>query len=215
MSLQNINDSNSLWFLRSEYPLLDKINVYLISDSLLNQEFNSGDTLPFNQRPIRQPTFVFPLKINAEQENVLYIHAQTTSSFQLALSLQKESEFWQTIATENAISASFYSILISMLFYNLVIFFIVRARSYLYYVLYLFSFTLFMASIHGWSYQFLWPNSPRVHELSVVFSIALVIIFSALFSSKFLRLAKIRPSLNRLILSFVWVAGIYLKSLKS
>lgn len=207
--LKNMHDSNALWFLRSDYALLDKVDVFLITNSVLNQEFNSGDSLPFNQRPIRQPTFVFPLKIDTKQANVIYIHAQTTSSFQLALSLQKESEFWQTIATENAISASFYSILISMLFYNLMIFFIVRARSYLYYVLYLLSFTLFMASIHGWSYQFLWPNSPRIHELSVAFSIGLVIIFTALFSSTFLRLAKIRPSLNRLILSFVWIAIIY------
>lgn len=208
--LKNIYDSHALWFLRSDYPLLDTIDVFLINNSELVQEFNSGDTLPFNHRPIRQPTFVFPLKIETQKTNSLYIHVQTTSSFQLALSLQKESQFWQTIATENAISASFYSILISMLFYNLVIFFIVRARSYLYYVLYLLSFTVFMASIHGWSYQFLWPNSPRIHELSVAFSIALVIIFSALFSSTFLRLAKIRPALNRLVLSFVWVAGIYL-----
>lgn len=208
--LKNLNDSHALWFLRSDYPLLDTIDVYLISNSELVQEFNSGDTLPFSQRPIRQPTFVFPLKIDTQKTNSLYIHVQTTSSFQLALSLQKESQFWQTIATENAISASFYSILISMLFYNLVIFFIVRARSYLYYVLYLLSFTIFMASIHGWSYQFLWPNSPKIHELSVAFSIALVIIFSALFSSTFLRLAKIRPALNRLVLSFVWMAGIYL-----
>ncbi len=207
--LVNIHSSDTPWLLRSNYPLLDQIDVYLLADTEVVQEFHSGDTLPFTQRPIKLPTFVFPLEIHSEQEYSLYLHVQTTSSLQLALSLQTESNFWKSIATENAASAAFYAILISMLLYNSVIFFIVRARSYLYYVLYIASFTIFMASIHGWGYQFLWPNSPKVHELSVVFSIGPVIIFGALFSSTFLKLATIRPGLNRLIRSFVWIAGIY------
>jgi diguanylate cyclase (GGDEF)-like protein len=207
--LKNIHRSSTPWFLRSNYPLLDKIDVYLLADNNVVQEFHSGDSLPFSQRPVKQPTFVFPLEIHTEQEYSLYLHVQTTSSVQLALSLQTESNFWQTIATENAASAAFYAILISMLLYNSVIFFIVRARSYLYYVFYIATFTLFMASIHGWGYQLLWPNSPKTHELSVVFLIGPLIIFGALFSATFLKLAVIRPSLNRLIFLLVWIAGVY------
>jgi diguanylate cyclase (GGDEF)-like protein len=204
--LQNIPSSNTPWLLRSNYPLLDKVDVYLLADSEVVQEFHSGDAFPFAQRPISQPSFVFPLEINTEQEYSLYLHVQTTSSLQLALSLQTESNFWKNAASEYAVSAAFYAILLSMLFYNAVIFLIVRSRSYLYYVLYIAFFTLFMASIHGWGYQFLWPNSPRIHELSVVFSIGPVIIFAALFSSTFLKLAVIRPTLHRFVLAIVWIA---------
>jgi diguanylate cyclase (GGDEF)-like protein len=207
--LKNMHSSDTPWLLRSNYPLLDQVDVYLLADTEVVQEFHSGDTLPFAQRPMKQPAFVFPLDIHSEQEYSLYMHVQTTSSLQLALSLQTESNFWKKVAAENAASAAFYAILLSMLFYNAVIFFIVHSRSYLYYVLYIASFTLFMASMHGWGYQFLWPSSPRIHELSVVFSIGLVIIFGALFSATFLKLSTIRPSLNRLILSFVWIAGAY------
>jgi diguanylate cyclase (GGDEF)-like protein len=207
--LQNIYSSESPWLLRSNYPLLDHIDVYLLADNELVQELHSGDTFPFNQRPIKQPSFVFPLKINTDKEYFVYLHIQTTSSLQLALSLQTERNFWQTVAIENVTSAAFYAILLSMLFYNAVIFFIVRARSYLFYILYIASFTLLMASIHGWGYQFLWPNSPTIHELSVVLLIGPVIIFGALFSSSFLKLAILRPSLNQLVLSFVWISCVY------
>lgn len=207
--LQNIHSSANPWFLRSNYPLLDKIDVYLLAGTEVTQEFHSGDTMPFSQRPVDEHTFVFPLEIKTDQEYSLYLHIQTTSALQLALSLQTESRFWQTLATENAASAAFYAILISMLLYNLVIFFVVRALSYLYYVLYLASLILLMSSIHGWGFQFLWPNSPRIHELSVVLSIGPTIMFAALFCSAFLRLATIRPDLNRLIHLFVWISGIY------
>jgi diguanylate cyclase (GGDEF)-like protein len=207
--LQNIHSSDNPWFLRSNYPLLDEIDVYLIANNEVIQKFHSGDKFPFMQRPIKLPTFVFPLKIDTDQEYSLYLHVQTTSSLQLALSLQKESNFWQTLAFENATSAAFYAILLSMLIYNTVIFFIVRARSYLYYILYLASFIVFMASIHGWAYKFLWPDSPMIHELSVAFAIGLNIIFVALFCSSFLKLATLRPSLNKIILLFVWIAAVY------
>ncbi|MFQ3172443.1 MAG: hypothetical protein ACI9DG_002484, partial [Oleispira sp.] len=207
--LQNIHSSDNPWFLRINYPLLDELDVYLIANNEVIQKFHSGDKFPFAQRPIKLPTFVFPLKIDADQEYSLYLHVQTTSSLQLALSLQTESDFWQTLAFENATSAAFYAILLSMLIYNTVIFFIVRARSYLYYILYLASFIVFMASIHGWAYKFLWPDSPIIHELSVAFAIGLNIIFVALFCSTFLKLATLRPSLNKIILLFVWIAAVY------
>jgi diguanylate cyclase (GGDEF)-like protein len=178
--LHNIHRSDTPWLLRSNYPLLDHIDVYLLADNELVQEFHSGDTFPFNQRPIEQPTFVFPLEINTDKDYFVYLHIQTTSSLQLALSLQTESDFWQTVAIENVTSAAFYAVLLSMLFYNAVIFFIVRARSYLFYIFYIASFTLLMASIHGWGYLFLWPDSPKIHELSVVLAIGPTIMFATL-----------------------------------
>ena len=200
LPLINVSPSNNPWFFRSKYPLIDTFDLYLFSDTALIEEFHTGDSLPFNQRPLNQPSFVFPLTISNDNEHILYMHVHTSSSLQLSLSLQTESMFWQAISIENAFSAAFYAVLISMIFYNAVIFLIVRERSYLYYVLYLSSFTLFMASIHGWGYKLLWPNSPIIHQLSVVFLIGITIATAALFTSSFLRLKEIRPDLNRIIL---------------
>lgn len=199
LKLENTPPSASPWFLRSNYPLLDTIDLYLLAEDKLVQEFHTGDKYPFKQRPIQQASFVFPLQIDSSAEHTVYIHVQTSSSLQLALSLQAGSNFWQSTAIENSASAAFYAVLISMIFYNAVIFLIVRERSYLYYVLYLSSFTLFMASIHGWAYQFLWPNSPRIHQLSVVVLIGITIYFAAFFTSHFLRLKEIRPDLERIV----------------
>ena len=195
--------------MHSNYPLLDNIDVYLLADDAVVQHFHTGDVFPFKQRPMKRPGFVFPLNIDSDKDYSLYLHVHTAGSFQLSLSLQTESHFWQDTALDNAASAAFYAILVSMLFYNLIIFFIVRARSYLYYLMYLFSFTLFMASMQGWAYQFLWPNNPQIHELSVAFLIGPVIIFSALFSSTFLKLPVLRPDFYRILLTLVWVAIAY------
>ncbi len=200
LPLKNLQPSDIPWLFRSKYPLLDTLDLYLFADSILMQEFHTGDSLPFEQRPLDQPSFVFPLTIATDAEYVIYMHVQTSSSVQLSLSLQSESSFWQTMATENATSAAFYAILISMIFYNAVIFLIVRVRSYLYYVLYLSSFTLFMASIHGWAYRLLWPSSPAIHQLSVVCLIGTTIYTAGLFTSSFLRLKEVRPAFHRIVM---------------
>lgn len=207
LPLKNLQASDSQWLFRSKYPLLDTLDLYLFADSTLIQEFHTGDSLPFEQRPLDQPSFVFPLTINTDGEYIIYMHIQTSSSVQLSLSLQSESSFWKTMATENATSAAFYAILISMIFYNAVIFLIVRVRSYLYYVLYLSSFTLFMASIHGWAYRLLWPSSPEIHQLSVVFLIGTTIGTAGLFTASFLRLKEVRPDLHHIVMTFA-LAGI-------
>ncbi len=199
IQLNNLFPSESPWFLRSNYPLLDTIDVYLVAENELLQEFHSGDKFPFHHRPLDQKAFVFPLSIESQKEYSVYLHVQTSSSLQLSLSLQPASSYWQSNSIENASSAAFYAVLISMIFYNAVIFLIVRERSYLYYVLYLSSFTLFMASIHGWAYQFIWPKSPQIHQLSVVCLIGVTIFFAALFTSNFLRLKEIRPDLDKVV----------------
>jgi diguanylate cyclase (GGDEF)-like protein len=207
LPLKNLQASDTPLLFRSKYPLLDTLDLYLFADSTLIQEFHTGDSLPFDQRPLDHPSFVFPLSTTIDAEYVIYMHVHTSSSLQLSLSLQSESEFWKDMATENATSAAFYAVLISMIFYNAVIFLIVRVRSYLYYVLYLSSFTLFMASIHGWAYRLLWPSSPVIHQYSVVFLIGTTVCTAALFTSSFLRLKEIRPDLYRIVM-IVTMAGI-------
>lgn len=208
LPLKNTYPLTSPWFFRSKYPLLDHLDIYFFSGAQLIQEFHTGDSLLFSQRPLLQPSFVFPLTIKNNAPHTIYIHIQTSSSLQLSLSLAPESNFWQTIALENAGSAAFYAILISMIFYNGVIFLIVRERSYLYYVLYLGAFTTFMASIHGWAYKLLWPNSPNIHQLSVVFMIGITISTAAIFSSTFLKLDKVWPALYRLVQAIALIAAI-------
>jgi len=202
LPLKNTFSSVTPWFLQSKYPLLDIIDIYLFSGSELVQEFHTGDAFPFQQRPLARPDFVFPLSIKSDAEHLIYLHIQTSSSVQLSLSLQNESSFWQSIAVENAMYAAFYAILISMFFYNAMIYLIIRERSYLYYVLYLGSLTLFMACIHGWAYKIFWPNSPEIHRLSVVMVLGVAIFAGTFFTSSYLHLKTVRPVLDRVIKSF-------------
>lgn len=208
LTLDNLTASDTPYFLRSKYPLLDTLDLYLFSDSALLQEFHIGDALPFNHRPVDHPSLIFPLNIRSDNEYTLYMHVHTAGSLQLSLSLRNESDFWQDIWRENTIRAVFYAVLLSMIFYNAFIFFILLERAYLYYVLYLTSFTLLMANMHGWAFKLFWPNTPKINEFSLTFIIGLLILTSTLFTSNFLRLKEVSPSANKVIITFAKLGGL-------
>lgn len=208
LTLNNLPPSTSPLFLRNKYPLLDTLDLYLFSDSVLLQEFHIGDALPFNHRPVNHPSLIFPLNIRSDNEYTIYMHAHTAGSLQLILSLRNEGDFWQELWKENTIRAIFYAVLLSMIFYNSFIFFILLERTYLYYVLYLTSFTLLMANMHGWTFKLFWPNTPQINEFSLTFIIGLLILTSSLFTSSFLRLKEVSPTANNIIMTFAQLGAL-------
>ncbi|HAC30365.1 MAG TPA: diguanylate cyclase, partial [Marinobacter hydrocarbonoclasticus] len=53
----------------------------------------------------------------------------------------------------------YYGIVLVMMLYNLFVFMAVGERSFLYYVGYIASMPLFLASLHGVAFQYLWPEA--------------------------------------------------------
>lgn len=203
-----ITDPSSL--LEIGYPLLDHLSVYLYENDILKNTFHTGDYLIFEQRPVQYPNFLFPLELDQGNEYQLYIHVKTDSSVQLPLTLYSEGGFWKQQIFKNILSVAFYSVLLSMFFYNAILFLIVRDKSYLYYILYLLSFVFLMASIDGLAYQFLWPDSPGFHQFSIILFMCCVMITAPLFTCSVLRLRAHNPMLYRVMKGFSYLGWLCL-----
>jgi signal transduction histidine kinase len=96
-----------------------------------------------------------------------------------------------------------------MLLYNLFIYFTVRDNSYLYYVSYIFTVLLTQIGVFGITFQYLWPNSPRFEELSLLVFPPLSGITGMAFMQHFLHSKSFLPKFNKI--SYV-LYGIYVIS---
>ena len=202
-----LSDAHGRWILEAGYPLVDHLNFYSVLNGDVTLEYHSGNNLPYAQRPLDVPTFAFPF--DPQQADTLYLYLQTSSSAQLPLTLTAESSFWEGKVTTFAIEAAFYAVLASMLLYNLLISILTRDTLFLYYSCSIASVALMMASLHGWSYAFLWPDSPRFNDLMVLFTISLAEVFTALFGTHYLRLSKISPPFHRVFMLLVAAASAF------
>ncbi|HVL00959.1 MAG TPA: 7TM diverse intracellular signaling domain-containing protein, partial [Dongiaceae bacterium] len=178
------------------YPVLDFIDVFQQFDdgNLLN--LSMGDKRPFHDRPVNHRNFIVPVTLAAQDSVDIYLRVYTTSSMQLPLILWRDTTLLEASQAEMLGLGIYYGTMIVMILYNLFVFMSVREANYLYYVLYVACMALFLASLNGVSYQYLWPSGIWWNDQSIVFFLAGVVLFAALFTINFLRINEVFPRMQ-------------------
>ncbi|MGK5091319.1 7TM diverse intracellular signaling domain-containing protein [Deltaproteobacteria bacterium TL4] len=194
---QNPLENGEKWFLELGYPLIDFIDFYTFTPEgqLLHQK--TGDRLPFHQRSIEYYKFIFPLNLVSE-EQTFYLRFQTTSSMQFPMSLWNPTAFAEHAIQVNYGLGIYYGLMLVMILYNLFIFFAIRDKNYLLYVVFISLYIMFQMSLNGLAYEYLWPNAPwwANQNLPVLMMSAAYVGF--LFSRSFLNSNEYVPFLHKI-----------------
>ena len=185
------------------YPLLDDVQIYLVSQQQVVQHWQLGDNWVFEQRVIPHHLFIVPLDLAAQQQYQLYIRVQSTSGLQIPIVLWPEREFWQHDQVRQLLLGCFYGSLIIMMAYNFFIWLSVRERSYLFYVIFVISFGLLLATIDGFSFQYVWPNALWWNNHAIVIILNITLALSLAFSKNFLRTKQYNPKLNKILTAYM------------
>jgi hypothetical protein len=102
-------------------------------------------------RPVRHRNYDVQIR-QAPGTAEYYLRVRTTSTLSLTLNLWSPQSFSEHEELLNAFFWAFYGILMAMLIYNLLIFFSVRDRSYLYYVFFVAMLLAYTMTFNGNSY---------------------------------------------------------------
>lgn len=181
-TLHNADKDTGNFLVHLDYALIDEIDFFSVQNNAVTEQYHLGDLLPFNQRPIEYPTFLFPVSLKAGESKQIYMRVASSGPIQVPLSAWSESEFLINKQSFMFLYGAFLSALLIMSAYNLCLYFIVRSRSYLLYS----TFILFMAGVHGsldgFAYQWFWPDSPGWHQISTIFFISLGVLSTVIFT---------------------------------
>lgn len=175
------------WLLELAYPPLDKLDLYLPDGRggfALAQR--TGDTLPFDSRPIRQNNYLFDLKLEPNQPLRVYLRLESQGSIQAPLTLWSPKAYLEEQPGRIYVLGIIYGVLLVMMIYNLFIFLSVRDTSYLYYILYIASFGFYQISVNGAGIEYFWPNNPWWANASTPFLIGSAGLFGCQFARSFL-----------------------------
>ena len=181
-TLENTDDKKLSLLVNLDYALLDSIDFYGLSDDKVTDEYHMGDTLPFDQRVIDYPTFLFPVALAEKESKRIVMRVASKGTLQMPLSVWQERDFLVSKQSFMFSYGAFLSALLIMSAYNLCLFIIIRDRSYLLYSVFIF----FMAGVHssldGFAYQWFWPDFPKWHQVSSIFFISLGVMSTVLFT---------------------------------
>lgn len=203
LEISNLHSEKINRLLHISYPLLDHIGVYHFSDGEPKVSYGSGDALPFSHRPYEHRQFLFPLVFEQNSENTIYIRVKTSGALQVPLDLWDERAFFVEDSRDNILTAMYYGVLLIMAAFNLMLFFSMRDKPYLYYVYFVLSMFFMMSSLHGYSFQYVFPDSPTLFSLSILLSVPLTQIAICMFTIEFLRLPESSPTWYRIFLGFI------------
>lgn len=169
------------------YPSLDTIKVFFVSKNQYTVNESSGDSINFSERSInhRSPKFTIPTQPAIDYA---LLRVTTKGSVQIPIVIQKPSETIGETASEYLSLGLFYGVIISLVLYNLTLFFFTHDRQYFYYVGYATCFLVFQLSLNAIGFQYLWKNEPWLTNFLTPISIFVMYIFILLFANRFINI---------------------------
>lgn len=192
------------------YPVLDHVDIYRVSDGQVGQSWSLGDKQPFYARPVQHRNFLVPMSFPPQGEVTLYLRVKTTSSLQLPMTLWEQETFFALEQPRLLLEGVYYGIILVMVLYNLFVFLAVGERSFLYYVGYITAMPLFLASLHGMAFQYLWPEATWWNDQAIIFFLNLTVAFGGIFAMRFLTvLPHVHPRLAWATIVVVALSGLF------
>ncbi|GEM_PF-1150003 len=209
--VNNTLDKPVACLLEIAFPFLDHIELYEPTEKGSFKLHKAGRALPFHLREIKHRNFLFHVKI-PKGLTTFYVRIHTESAMYFPMTLWNEHVFWKADHEAQFVLGLYYGIMLVMALYNLFIFFSLRDRAYLFYVLYIVSFALYQMTANGLAYEYLWPGATWWNRNSTLFLAGVTMIWAIFFTKFFLSTRSAVPFLDR-VLNWITLAAVALAAL--
>jgi hypothetical protein len=195
--------SEKLWLLEFYDQTIDNLEAYIPQPDGSYRKVVMGDRIPFDQRIIPHKNFVIPLSMTTDSVMYYYFRVQSHDFADLRIGLRSTNWFVYYALNEYFLFGIFYGMILIIIVYNFLVFLAIRERKNIYYIIYLISVAAYAISLDGIGFQFLWKDHPEWNDYAVGISLYSVIIWSLIFTRRFLRTRTITPSLDRLFVVLI------------
>lgn len=202
--INNVSATQRGFILEIDYPVLDYIDVYFEQNGKIQERYFLGDKQPFHERPTEHRLFLIPFELEPSDSKTIYLRLNSSSSIQAPIKIWKPNAYQETDVLTNVVHGVYIGGMLIIGLYNLLIFIALRDKIYLYYVAYVFSMLMFLSSLNGWTFQYLWPRSTSWNDLSILMFLNGVVLFTVVFANRFLELQKLGKYFQ--IQTNIWIA---------
>jgi adenylate cyclase len=117
----------------------------------------------------------------------------------LTLTILSDGTYAQQTLTQQVFNGILYGVLFILAIYNLVLFFNLRDRTYLYYVLFFGTMLLGIMALDGFAAQYLWPNQGLFAAIAARTFLIMSFTFGLMFTISFLRTRENAPRLHKIM----------------
>jgi signal transduction histidine kinase/ActR/RegA family two-component response regulator len=185
-ALHNEADVHLRVFLEVSVPGLDRVSLHHVERGEL-VSITTGDSFPFDERPIRYPSFLFPLTLEPSETRAFLVEVETSAVHSVSITASGESAFISNSRRTSIWNGIFFGILFLLTLRHALAYLTTRSKEELWYVLQSVSVGLYVATLMGALYG-RWPNAVEFNRVAGLYFIGVVVFAVARFGIAYLSL---------------------------
>jgi diguanylate cyclase len=197
-----------------EYPLLDEVDVIVVSPTGDERIHYLGDLRPISEQEIEHPHLLTPITLAPGEENKILIRVKTEATLNIPMTLWSKSAFIGSTQHDTAYDLLMYGILIGVALYHLLLFVQLREPAYFWYSVFLLSLVSVFAYFQGYINAYVISDIRDQSNYFLPWAYALVASSCILYIQPTLDLPRSRPGYSR-ALTITMCAGMLLAVVSS
>lgn len=160
--LRNDGDYPIKKILELDWPMLDYLDIYLVSRERIQQSWLTGDQRPVESRPMKTRNFAIPIELEGRTSLTLMMRLALRNGVfdAIPLRLWDDSEYFKHDNDRTLAHGLFFGAGLGLLLFNILLALALKERVFYYYVGYLGLFLLWRAGYLGFGFLYLWPSHP-------------------------------------------------------
>lgn len=206
--LQLRNDSNQAVerLFEIKNPVLDDVQFFQVDhQGSIVREIQTGDKNPISKRPFYHHNLIVPFSLPPNQHHYLYFRVTTSGAMEFPIIMWSEKGFQKRDQINLLLFGGLFGIMLVMSMYNFFIYSLFNEISMVFYSGFSVCLMLFLAAMHGFTAQYLWPEQEWLRENFLLLIIPLTVFFAMMFANAFLQMESSFPALRKLILLMAYL----------
>ncbi|HHD79557.1 MAG TPA: GGDEF domain-containing protein [Epsilonproteobacteria bacterium] len=175
------------------------VDLFVVSNHISHRE--NGLRIRVKNREIKESNPSFPLTFSPYENKDIYLKVSSIYGVFGAIQLKTKEQFNADLQLKKYLYLIYFTAVIVIGLYNLILFFYLKEKIYLYYIAYVFIFVVWAANYKGILLPFI---SMKTYDLLQI-TIPLFFIFFILFSQAIVETKKYFPVLHKILSSFILV----------
>lgn len=191
-------ESTKNWLIEFYDQSIDHLEVYVPNENGVYKKIQMGDQYPFAERTFAHKNFEVQVP-NTGDVNIFYFKIQSRDFADIRIAFKSVDQFVFYTLNEYFLYGTFYGMILIISLYNLLVYFAIREIKNVYYIFYILSVAFYTLSLDGIGFQYLWPNNPEWNDYVGGISLYLVILWSLIFTKRFLNTNVNSPRLDQIL----------------
>ena len=186
-----------------QYPQFDNTDLYVATEWDTPSHFQQSDRLDTPDSDVKPRMMAFPITLKANKRYTITLAIKSRAQQSLALELMEPEEFYASVKNSEFIWGIFYGIFFVAAIFNLLIYFSLKEKLYLYYIGYVISISLTQAGISTHGAYYIWGSSSQWSQVSHLFFIGIAVVFGVLFARPFLNTKELAPKTDKALIAML------------